>query len=113
MKNLIFYVVLLLFLNSCGSVQDGFSRNKKDNTDEFLVEKKNPLKLPPDYEKLPLPNSGNVSEKDENNNDIEQLLNTVKGGSESDDNAQKKNNPSWWWANWRKFSSTGSTKRTW
>ena len=40
MKNLIFYVVLLLFLNSCGAVQDGFSRNKKDNTDEFLVEKK-------------------------------------------------------------------------
>ena len=94
MKNLIFYVVLLLFLNSCGTVQDGFSRNKKDNTDEFLVEKKNPLKLPPDYEKLPLPNSGNVSENDENNNDIEQLLNTVKVGSESDDNAQKKNTSS-------------------
>ena len=94
MKNLIFYVVLLLFINSCGAVQDGFSRNKKDNTDEFLVEKKNPLKLPPDYEKLPLPNSGNVSEKDENNNDIEQLLNTVKGGPESDDNTQKKNTSS-------------------
>ena len=42
MKNLIFYIALLLFLNSCGGMQDGFSRNKKDNTDEFLVEKKKP-----------------------------------------------------------------------
>ena len=37
-------LVLPLFftfaLNSCGTVKDAFSMQKKDNTDEFLVEKK-------------------------------------------------------------------------
>ena len=38
---------------------------KKATTDEFLIEKKNPLVLPPDYSELPVPrkekkkNSGN------------------------------------------------------
>ena len=43
---------LLLFLSSCGT---GLTGGKKDNTDEFLVQKKNPLVLPPDYNDLPLP----------------------------------------------------------
>ena len=44
---------LLFFLSSCGS--GGLTGGKKDNTDEFLVQKKNPLVLPPDYNDLPLP----------------------------------------------------------
>ena len=31
---------------------------KKNNSDEFLVEKKSPLKMPPDYNELPIPNQG-------------------------------------------------------
>ena len=42
---------LLFLLSSCESMTGG----KKDNTDEFLVQKKNPLVLPPDYNDLPLP----------------------------------------------------------
>ena len=44
---------LLFFLSSCGS--GGLTGGKKDNTDEFLVQKKNPLVLPPDYNDLPIP----------------------------------------------------------
>ena len=44
---------LLFFLSSCGS--GGLMGGKKDNTDEFLVQKKNPLVLPPNYNDLPLP----------------------------------------------------------
>ena len=44
---------LLFFLSSCGS--GGLTGGKKYNTDEFLVQKKNPLVLPPDYNDLPLP----------------------------------------------------------
>ena len=44
---------LLFFLSSCGS--GGLTGAKKDNTDEFLVQKKNPLVLPPDYNDLPIP----------------------------------------------------------
>ena len=36
-------VVLILVLNSCGTLKEGFSSQKKDSIDEFLVEKKSPL----------------------------------------------------------------------
>ena len=47
---------LLLFLYSCGSVGEALQGNKRsDQGDEFLVNKKNPLVLPPDFDKLPKP----------------------------------------------------------
>ena len=45
MKNIRFLILSFIFfvlLSSCGVIRDGFSLQKKDNTDEFLVEK-NPL----------------------------------------------------------------------
>ena len=70
-------LLLLCFLSACESARDGFSLKKKDNSDEFLVEKKSPLVVPPDYGKLPKPitdqpkeiNSGEQSE-----NEIEKLF---------------------------------------
>lgn len=47
-------ICLFIFLNSCGTIKDGFS-DKKNNSDEFLVEKKSPLVMPPDYNELPQP----------------------------------------------------------
>ena len=43
---------LLFLLSSC---QSGLTGGKRDNTDEFLVQKKNPLVMPPNYNDLPLP----------------------------------------------------------
>ncbi len=55
-KLIIFLSILMfVFLNSCQSIKDNLSLKKKANTDEFLVEKKNPLVLPPEYDKLPKP----------------------------------------------------------
>ena len=53
-------IILLSFLyilSSCGTLKEGFSNQKKNNNDEFLVEKKSPLIMPPDYNDLPTPNS--------------------------------------------------------
>ena len=47
---LIIYFLILLILASCGTLKEGFSNQKKDNTDEFLVKKKSPLVMPPDYD---------------------------------------------------------------
>ena len=50
--------MLLVFLSSCetmGSVKRGLTGEKKQSTDEFLIQKKNPLILPPDYDDLPTP----------------------------------------------------------
>ena len=46
---------ILLFLISCGTVKEGFTNQKKKSTDEFLVEKKSPLVMPPDFDELPIP----------------------------------------------------------
>jgi hypothetical protein len=52
------YLLILAFLYSCSSLSDAGKvlRNEKiRTTDEFLVEKKDPLVYPPDYQKIPKP----------------------------------------------------------
>ncbi len=78
---------LILLLNSCQSARDGLTRGKKDNTDEFLVEKKNPLVLPPEFEKLPEP-TNNKSKKKDDSKDIEKLI----GSSNDTKSANKDSN---------------------
>ena len=67
MKKITVLFITLFFLASCQSTKDAFTLKKKSSTDEFLVEKKNPLVLPPDYGKLPIPQDGqiNYNEKEE------------------------------------------------
>jgi len=51
-------IILLSFiyiLTSCGTLKEGFKNQKKGSSDEFLVEKKSPLNMPPDYNELPVP----------------------------------------------------------
>ena len=72
-KLLILLKIILLF-SSCSSVKEGFSNQKKNNTDEFMVEKKSPLKMPPNYNELPEPKS-DISENIDNENQIEKLIN--------------------------------------
>ena len=64
---------LFLFLLSCGTIKEGFSNQKKNNSDEFLVEKKTPLVMPPNYNELPEPKI-NQQEITEEKNPIKSLL---------------------------------------
>ena len=48
-KIFLFFVLATLILNNCGTVQDAMDPQRKNNTDEFLVEKKSPLSMPPDF----------------------------------------------------------------
>ena len=77
MKQFKFYIVLsiVIFLSSCGAVKKGFINEKKDNSDEFLVEKKSPLVMPPDYNELPIPKEENVEKE---TNDIKSLISKTK-----------------------------------
>ena len=51
--NIFIILILSVFLFSC----DGFKLKKKASSgEEFLIEKKDPLILPPDFSKLPKPN---------------------------------------------------------
>ena len=49
---------MICFVTSCqtlGSVKRGLTGEKMTSTDEFLIKKKDPLVMPPDYENLPTP----------------------------------------------------------
>ena len=63
---LIIFLNFILFFSSCGSIKEGFSNQKRNNSDEFLVEKKSPLITPPDYNDLPIPSSDDKTLNDKN-----------------------------------------------
>ena len=76
MKNLSIIAIsitLLIFLTSCGFIKEGLGSSKKDNNDEFLVEKKMPLKMPPKYNELPKPGKTNQS-RIEGDNEIKIMI---------------------------------------
>ena len=77
-KNFIF-IFIFIFLSNCqglGSFKRAMTGQKVNTTDEFLIKKKDPLILPPQYDKLPLPNSSDFQEKEENT--VKSLLKTGK-----------------------------------
>ena len=65
--------LILLFLNSCGTVAEGLGGSKKKGSDEFLVEKKSPLVMPPDFDELPIPKEIE-NKKDINENEFKTLI---------------------------------------
>ena len=87
--NLLFILgIALIILSGCNTVKKGFQNPKKNSSDEFLVEKKSPLVMPPEFNELPIPDQNeDTSQKQENN--IKNLIsdnngNTDKEASNSD-----------------------------
>ena len=77
----IFLLIFLFLLPGCQDVKKGFSGKNIDQGEEFLVIKKNPLVVPPDFEKMPIPKNEidkTKSIKVENNqdSDFKKLLKT-------------------------------------
>jgi hypothetical protein len=68
---------ILLMLYSCGTIKEGFTNQKKNSSDEFLVEKKSPLVMPPSYGELPTP-SNDKTAKESQTNKIESLISKKK-----------------------------------
>ena len=61
------FLNLILLISNCGTAKKAFTNQKKNSTDEFLVEKKSPLVMPPDFNDLPVPNQNKeISEINEN-----------------------------------------------
>ena len=69
-------ILIFLILTSCSGL-----KLKKETVDEFLVEKKSPLVLPPEYGKLPLPDGQKKTEDEEEDLSIKEVL-TKKNTSE-------------------------------
>ena len=78
-----YFLIILLFLSSCQNVKDALSGKKYENSDEFLVIKKNPLILPPNFNDLPTPKDVTDDTQIENiENEIEDLLSSIKSNNE-------------------------------
>ena len=80
-KVFLFLYLILLLLNSCGTIKKGFQNPKKNSSDEFLVEKKSPLVMPPEFTELPIPKNQNDKIENKENN-IKNLISKQK----TDDN---------------------------
>ena len=87
---LLIFFGLLFLLSSCESAKEGLAGGKKNNTDEFLVQKKNPLVLPPDYNDLPLPKDYKIKDDQSSAN----LDNEIKKLMESEEKDNVSNNDS-------------------
>ncbi len=77
-------VITILLLSSCS----GFKLKKKSTSgEEFLIEKKDPLILPPDYSELPKPNEQNNQSIEE---DDQIKLETIFDGDNSNNDSEIK-----------------------
>ena len=91
MKKILYIILASIFLYSCQSTKYGFTLKKKFIADEFLVEKKSPLVLPPEYGKLPTPEGEQTEENKSEENEIKILVSNDKETSPS--NVEKNTKP--------------------
>ncbi len=86
--NFILILVLVPFLTFCGGLRDALEGNKRsEQSDEFLVKKKNPLQMPPDINKLPMPGDNIEISSQTNNDEIKDLLKIKEKSSTKDSNS--------------------------
>ena len=76
MKKFILLILIFAYLQGCSSVTEGFKLKKGNTGDEFLVEKKNPLVLPPNFNELPEPGKSRISETTNQDSFEGKILNT-------------------------------------
>ena len=86
---IIFIFANIFFLNSCESIKNAVSGKKKPPGDEFLVEKKNPLVLPPEFGELPVPLKEEIIEQEEESGEeIEKLIGKISIEENSNDDLE-------------------------
>ena len=76
MKNIKFLILMILgtiIISNCGLMQQAFDPQNKNTSEEFLVEKKSPLSMPPSFEELPVPSNEKIDQESQINN-IESLI---------------------------------------
>ena len=78
----IFLILITTMLSNCGSVQKAFDPQNKNTSEEFLVEKKSRLSIPPSFEELPIPSDKKADEQSQKKN-IESLIKENNGNDEN------------------------------
>ena len=86
-KSSLLIIFITILISSCGSVQKALDPQNKNTSDEFLVEKKSPLSMPPSFEKLPFPSNQKITEENQTNI-IKSLIADKKIGDEKKENVE-------------------------
>ena len=87
MKKILSLFALIFLFNSCQSLEKGLGF-RKDIPDEFLVEKRNPLVMPPNYDLVPPDSVNQNNQKDEKDN-LKEIFNKNLGKGKQDSGTNK------------------------
>ncbi len=94
-KKTLLIILSLILLNSCTGFSDAIQGKKRsENSDEFLVEKKNPLTAPPDMDELPVPSDQKKTSQEisvDDSDEIKKVLNIESKKTEEKNTNNKKN----------------------
>ena len=86
-RSLLLIIFSTILISSCGSVQKALDPQNKNTSDEFLVEKKSPLSMPPSFEELPVPSNQKITQENQTNS-IKSLITDKKISDEKIINAE-------------------------
>ena len=85
MKKYFLIFIIFSFLYSCGgsNIAKVLRNEKIKTTDEFLVKKRDPLTMPPEYETIPKPGEINLSKGQSNDKSIKDILKVPRNENSS------------------------------
>ena len=81
-SRLLFFLILLY---SCGVGEALQGKKRSDQGDEFLIDKKNPLVMPPDFDKLPKPGEASIKSTKDIESDQSNIENLLKNSEIEED----------------------------
>ena len=90
-SRLLFFLILLY---SCGVGEALQGKKRSDQGDEFLIDKKNPLVLPPDFDKLPKPGEASIKSTKDIKSDQSNIENLLKKSKIEDDTSSSEQSTS-------------------
>ena len=88
----IFLLIFLFLVSGCQDVKKGISGKNIGQGEEFLVIKKNPLVVPPDFEKMPIPKNeiektNSIKVENDQDNEFKKLLKTQDQNTDVSDSS--------------------------
>ena len=88
--NILIVFIFSILLYSCQTANEALQGKKRsEQSDEFLVEKKNPLELPPDFDDMPVPIEQEENIQRSNDDDLKEILDINTNQSNNDQSSDK------------------------
>ena len=87
MKKILSFLLLIFLLNACENIEKGLGM-RKDVPNEFLIEKRNPLTMPPNFDLLP-PDSVNQNNQKDEKDYLKDIFNKNLGKDKKDTEINK------------------------